>query len=70
MRTFRDANRARTSLKMMLSQYSWYNGSSVNNIDAEYTIIVNVTSINNYIRKIIPNVYQNTPVKTELYVRK
>jgi len=65
--TFKEAERARVSLKMKLSQYHWYKGSSVSGNQGEYNIIIHVSQeINDSIRKVIPTVVDNVFVKTEV----
>lgn len=66
MSTFKEANQARTSLKMVFSQYSWYEGSTVVPDDGEYAILVNVSRMDNSIRKVIPIVHQGVSLKVEV----
>ncbi len=65
MSSFKEANQARTSLKMIFSQYSWYEGSSVVPDNGDYCIVVNVSRMDNSVRKVIPIVHQGVSVKAE-----
>jgi hypothetical protein len=42
MSSFNEANRVKNSLKMALSNYSWYNGISVEVDRGSYIVVVNV----------------------------
>ena len=64
--TFHSANQARLSLKLLLSNYSWYSGSSVETEGADYCVVVYLESIDNSIRKIIPSVHNSVSVKTDV----
>lgn len=66
MVSFKEANQVRLSLKMRLSNYSWYKYSSVMPNKDSYHVIVTVSNINNEIRKVIPPVINGISVKTEL----
>lgn len=65
MSTFKEANQVRTSLKMKLSNYYWYNGSGVFAGDDDYYVIINVKKVDNQVRKIIPPVVDGISVRTE-----
>jgi hypothetical protein len=65
MATFRDANQVRLRLKMKLSQYAWYNSILVVPESEGYLVSVNVTKIDNQVRKLIPPVVEGVFVKTE-----
>jgi hypothetical protein len=65
MSIFSEANQARLALKMKLSQYGWYKSSSVESTEDGFGVIINVTHIDNNIRKIIPPVFGGVYVKTE-----
>lgn len=65
MATFRDANQIRLKLKMKLSQYAWYNSILVIPNSDGYLVVVNVTKIDNQVRKLIPPVIDGVSVKTE-----
>jgi len=66
MSTFSEANQVRLALKMKLSNYAWYGSSAVSIIDVGYGIIVEVTHVDNTIRRIIPPVSEGISVKTEI----
>lgn len=66
MSTFREADRARVSLKMKLSQYGWYKSSSVIAVDDGYGIVIGVSHIDNKVRKIVSPVINGVSVKTEV----
>lgn len=65
MSTFRDANQVRLRLKMKLSQYAWYNSVLVIPDSDGYLVRVNVTRIDNQVRKLIPPVVEGVSVKIE-----
>lgn len=66
MTTFREANQARLALKMKLSNYAWYNSSSVITSNDDYCLSVGVSKLDNQVRKIIPPIIDGIVVKTEL----
>lgn len=66
MATFSEANQARLSIKMKLSQYSWYSSSAVITDGEGYSIVVGVKQLDNQVRKIIPPVINGVSVKTEI----
>lgn len=66
MATFAEANQARLSLKMKLSQYSWYLGSSVEILDDDYIVVISTNHVNDRIRKLVPIVHNNVSIKTEV----
>ena len=66
MVTFSMANQVRLSLKMKLSQYSWYKSILVVSGSDGYSIVINVKQLNNQIRKLISPVVEGVSVKTEL----
>jgi hypothetical protein len=66
MATFSEANQARLSLKMKLSQYSWYSSSAVVTATDGYSITVSVKVLDNRVRKLIPPVIEGVSVKTEV----
>lgn len=66
MITFKEANQIRMSLKMKLSNYSWYSKSAVITALDGYSILVSVKKIDNSIRKLIPPVIDGVDVKTEI----
>lgn len=65
MATYKDAHQIRSSLKMKLSNYSWYNSSCVLFDKDDYYIVVHVKSIDNKVRKIIPPVIDGISIRTE-----
>lgn len=66
MNNFALANQARLSLKMQLSHYHWYAGSSVENDKESYVVVIYLADINDGIRKIIPTVHQEIEVKVDV----
>lgn len=66
MTNFNLANQARLALKMMLANYHWYAGSSVEIDGDDYCVVIYLEHINDEIRKIIPVVYGNISVKTNV----
>lgn len=66
MVTFSEANQARLALKMKLSQHAWYSSSTVASDKGGYSIVVHVTTLNNTVRKAIPQVVSGVSIKTEL----
>lgn len=66
MTTFREANQIRASLKMKLSNYSWYNSSCVLFDKDDYYIVVHVRKVDNQVRKVIPPVLDGVNIKTEI----
>ncbi len=66
MATFKEANQVRLALKMKLSQHAWYHSTQVLPDDGDYYILVLTNSLNNHVRKIIPQVISNINIKTEL----
>lgn len=66
MSTFKEANQARTSLKMTFSQHAWYQGSVVIPDEGDYCIVVSVSHMDNSIRKVIPIVHQGISIKVDV----
>lgn len=66
MSSFSEVNQVRLSLKMKLSQYSWYNSSRVTNIDDGFGIIIGVSRLDNAIRKLVAPVIDGVSVKMEI----
>jgi hypothetical protein len=66
MVTFSTANRVRLSIKMKLSQHSWYKSSLVISDADGYSIVINVKRLDNQIRKLISPVVEGVSVKTEV----
>lgn len=67
MATFALANQARLSLKMKLSNYCWYAGSSVEANGDDYMVMVYIGFIDNEVRKVIPTVHMGVGVKTDVH---
>lgn len=65
MATFKEANQVRLSLKMKLSQYAWYNSSHVTSDSDGYSVVVEVSQIDNNVRKIISPVIDGVDIKVE-----
>lgn len=66
MSTFGDANQVRLMLKMKLSQYSWYNSSTVLSNDDGFGVVIGVKHLDNAVRKLIPPVVDGVSVKAEV----
>ena len=66
MASYFEANRVRLSLKMKLSQYCWYNSSTLVMQDDGFSVSIGVSKINNQIRKLIPPVINGVSVRTNL----
>lgn len=66
MATFMEANKIRTSLKMKLSNYHWYESSRVRPCSDGYLISIAVKDINDSIKKIIPPLVDGVEIKLEL----
>lgn len=65
MNNFNEAEQARLSIKMTLSNYYWYQGTAVIADKDEYCVVVYSRLIDDKVRKIIPNVHKNVSVKIE-----
>lgn len=66
MSTFSEANQVRLALKMKLSQYAWYNSSTVVTIDDGFAIVIGVKQMDNIVRKLVPPVVNGISIKTEV----
>ncbi len=68
MNTYKEANQAKTALKMTLSNYGWFKGAHVGPDEngASFCVVVSVSRLDNGVRKVIPNVFEGVSVKTEL----
>lgn len=66
MVTFFEANQARLSIKMKLSNYSWYNWSVVVAEQDGYSILLNLKKIDNSVRKLVAPVVHGVSVKMEV----
>lgn len=68
MNTFKEANHAKTVLKMTLSNYGWFKGIAVGPDEngMSYCVVVSVSKIDNSVRKVIPAVFEGVSVKTEV----
>jgi hypothetical protein len=67
MATFVEANQARLSIKMKLSQYAWYGSSAVAMSPNDgYSVVIHVKNLNNTVRKIVPPVINGVSVKLDL----
>jgi hypothetical protein len=65
MVTFSEANQARMSLKMKLSNYAWYNWSVVISEGDGYAILINVKKIDNSVRKVVSPITRGVSTKME-----
>lgn len=66
MASFFEANRVRLSLKMKLSQYCWYNSSTLSVENDGFSVSIGVSKINNHIRKLVPPVVNGVSVRINL----
>jgi hypothetical protein len=66
MSSFYEANQAKLSIKMLLSDYAWFRSSSVENQGDDYIVVVDISRIDNSIRKLIPIVHKDINIKTEV----
>lgn len=66
MVTFFEANQARLSIKMKLSMFAWYSSISIVSEKNGYSVLVGVKTLNNQVRKIIPQVVNGVSIKAEL----
>ena len=66
MSTFIEAHQARTSLKMKLSNYSWYTSSAVLPDESGYSVVITVSKLDNGVKKVIPPVVNGVSIRTEL----
>lgn len=66
MATFAEANQVRRSLKMKLSNYAWYNWCIVVSIPDGYSVLVNVSKVDNSVRKVISPVIDGVEIRTEI----
>lgn len=65
MTTFSEAKQACVSLKMKLSNYAWYNWSTVVSEGDGYAILINVKKIDNSIRKIVSPITRGVSTRME-----
>lgn len=63
MTTFFEANQVKLSLKMKLSNYSWYEGASVLFEEDKFFVLVSVSRITSKVKKAIPNKVNNVIVR-------
>ena len=66
MATFKEANKIRLTLKMTLSQFGWYKSSNIVSVDDGYCVVINVTRIDNSVRKQIAPVIDGVTIKMEV----
>lgn len=66
MTTFFEANQARLQLKMKLVNHSWYKGISVVSSDDGFDVLIGVTHIDNSIRKVVPQVFNDVSVAMQI----
>lgn len=70
MSSFNDAAQARLSLKMLLSNYWWYEGSVVISDGDSYSVIIYSQIIDNDIKKLVPTVHKDVSVKLDNILKK
>lgn len=70
MATFGEANQAKLSLKMTLSNYAWYNNIIVAPDGDDWCIVVGVAIMNPTIRKVVPIVHNFVTVKVDVETKK
>lgn len=66
MPSFVEANQAKLSLKMHLSNYSWYKSIAVVQDGLDWCLQVKVNKSDDSIRKIVPAVHKNILVKIDI----
>ncbi len=66
MSAFTEANQVRLSLKMKLSQYSWYMSSRICTVDDGFGVVIGVSRLDNTTRKLIAPVVNGIAIKVEL----
>jgi hypothetical protein len=65
MVSFREANQARTSLKIPLSYYSWCKNLSIQTEDGRYYIVVTTSHIDNTVKSAVPPFYKGVCIRIE-----
>lgn len=65
MITLKEANKVRTSLKMKLSNFSWYKESYIIPNASNYIVVIHVPQVNNNVRKIISPIIDGVEIKIE-----
>lgn len=65
MSSFKDAAQVKTELKMNLSNFAWYKSIAVGQDDSGYCVVVQVSKIDNSVRKVVPQVVNGIAVKVE-----
>lgn len=69
MAIFSEANQAKLALKMKLSNYAWYRGSTVVADGNDYCVVVAIDKMDMKIRKIVPIVHDGITVKVDIAAR-
>lgn len=62
--SFNAANQAKLAIKMLCSNFAWYKSSYVEYDGDEYVVVVSASKVDDAIRKIIPQIYNDVAVKT------
>jgi len=65
MVSFREANQARTSLKIPLSYYAWCKGLSIESENGHYYIVVATTHLDNAVKSAVPPFHKGVSVRIE-----
>lgn len=65
MQSFHSVSRIRTSLKMKLSNYSWYQGSRIDISNSQFSIKISVKYINNQVKQVVPSKIDGVEIKLE-----
>lgn len=65
MVSFREANQARTSLKIPLSYYAWCKGLSVEQENGHFYITVLTTHIDGAVKAAVPPFHKGVSVRVE-----
>ena len=65
MVSFREANQARTSLKIPLSYYAWFKSLSVDSEDGRWHITVLTTHVDNAVKSAVPTFHKGVSVRIE-----
>lgn len=66
MWSVKETNTLRHAIKYKLANYSWYHNSYIVGDNEGYAIVVEVTKIDDQVKKLVPTYIKNTNVKLQL----
>jgi hypothetical protein len=69
MATFTEANRVRAGVKMLLSNFSWFEAARVVESHGDHIIVVHTSKLDNAVRRTVPVVIDGIEVRTECYAK-